>query len=1182
YKGYIRIPISYFCADKTIYYEFNNSNNSGTDGEGNRLATPELAFSAGTPIANAPTAVVRYFYYKHLIQGDFYIRKGYMRPIGGQPTEAIKDMFAAGFTYSGASDDSVRKAFYIDDVLFSGKTPFAVGEFPGSSQTNVSAYYDRAVEIPKFISVYIERYLPQNPTLMDVETVRLIQKMLSTYNVAVTALTAEAQAHLQKAINACQWLLDDQVSAIGSVPVKWFETELEMLPDAINVQSFTAEQKTKVETLKAVCDAFDKGQFELLGEKAKLKFMELYSLIVGDTVSVNSAVGENQFILFNDFETNYPLGQKSLELYDDSTYRVTDLFNTDVQHNQNFVTYSSNSDDNISGFYQISTGERTTVNLNGKELLPNRVIGNITTRGFNGSKSATMHIKTPEAFWWYRTMAVTYKGQSAPASSNHSALPVLNINELKRAAPADNSKALSLIFYVDFSGISNFYFSVKIATEAQPAQIAFVPKLSTNIYYVDANGNWAETTAGSNGYAMRSSVFNNYKGFIKIPLKNFVKFDGSNAPLNENDALSQIQQVKFSVWGDNANEENALVGKNFSFDNIGFTYDKAEYGNARPADKGFDEIYKVKTTNSTAFEQNVNKLDLYGDRTALTNNINTLFNDYNNLSSYQKTLDTVIKALQKLNNVKAMVDGNTIPPTASLSALNAEMAKMPALAKSASFAGANALPYPGYDASGEVNYATFGFTKADTAGRNNIKIAYNEMYKRLSATDRTNFEASPSFQELKNAYGAVLRVEFLESIKVESDTYKTDVTTLYAKNSNNLSIMNNVEAQTVIDSYNKYSFFAKDKIRKDLSMKDMPLALSSVITNSTTITPIGTTAIDGAINKKIIEFNNVIADVKAKIAAKTLLDQATINSIESCLGEYEQYIERYQKIVELKTKYDELSALLPYGSPIVPAEIKIDENLSATVNIDTYVAARQSQTVVFVMRSDFTMTQLSGVSNPAKPTIQYKAIKGGVELSSGAIISELPNSGTSANTPVSLDFTVNAADVKDLDLSAVYGGKITIDCYDKSSYISNPTTAKLLTTTEVPVKFAYSTNNTYSVSIPAETTVVFGTVDTVATPIEVTANLTSLKKLKLSCAKPDPISDFRVMKYERAGADGITPELKFTPKTGTAVFNEFTAINNVGKTTIPFGINITREEWNKAYAGNYSGNLTFEVSLTSQ
>lgn len=108
---------------------------------------------------------------------------------------------------------------------------------------------------------------------------------------------------------------------------------------------------------------------------------------------------------------------------------------------------------------------------------------------------------------------------------------------------------------------------------------------------------------------------------------------------------------------------------------------------------------------------------------------------------------------------------------------------------------------------------------------------------------------------------------------------------------------------------------------------------------------------------------------------------------------------------------------------------------------------------------------------------------------------------------------------------------------------------------------------TYTVTIPANTNVAFNATETAFGAIEVSA------------AQIDPDKCIKVALTTDGKLENAVDNTKVIPyeiKAGDAAFTSATYLAAGEKTDLT--INITQEDWNKAYAGEYSDTVTFTVS----
>lgn len=112
---------------------------------------------------------------------------------------------------------------------------------------------------------------------------------------------------------------------------------------------------------------------------------------------------------------------------------------------------------------------------------------------------------------------------------------------------------------------------------------------------------------------------------------------------------------------------------------------------------------------------------------------------------------------------------------------------------------------------------------------------------------------------------------------------------------------------------------------------------------------------------------------------------------------------------------------------------------------------------------------------------------------------------------------------------------------------------------------------TYTVTIPADVTVPFN------------AETTSFGQIKVESAQIDPDKCIKVSLTTDGTLNNKADKTKVIPYTVKSGENAFTSATYLatGEYT-DLTINITKADWNKAYAGDYEDTVTFEVSYENK
>lgn len=248
FRGYIRIPIQYICAEtdsvvtssnqeiekqsRPIYNAGNNNTErkKALDAWINEvIALPSVVVNtAGTPIADSLLIQEREIFQDGAFLTSWNVKMGKMlaaaidtnddssqgaTPIldpnnpkrakvvsdgnGGYTVEnrengykAIEDIMSVGFAYTGLGADSVNKSVYLDNVMFyrTDNLEYPSASINGVVRTGlpVSTYYDQKAEIQLIILDTIDTYIDA-PNWTDYRAVHYIEDLVNGYRQAFTA-----------------------------------------------------------------------------------------------------------------------------------------------------------------------------------------------------------------------------------------------------------------------------------------------------------------------------------------------------------------------------------------------------------------------------------------------------------------------------------------------------------------------------------------------------------------------------------------------------------------------------------------------------------------------------------------------------------------------------------------------------------------------------------------------------------------------------------------------------------------------------------------------------------------------------------------------------------------------------------------------------------------------------------
>ncbi|MGN0520786.1 MAG: hypothetical protein ACI4LB_08615 [Candidatus Fimenecus sp.] len=839
--------------------------------------------------------------------------------------KAINDMMSAGFEIDGWSDDSVKKSFYLDQVIFCQKTtdslvagtdydastnaisstcavqfPTETGGFSGDYGYRIAKYYDRTVEVPKSIAEYILTYCGDIPSLDDVDALNMIDSLIEVYIDCFPGCStvAEAIASMETAYpeavaryTASKAFMEKYVGS-GSAAKSYnavaeFERGVEQLPKVEFADTSSTELKTTLKELMALYQSFNLGQFELLGKEMEEKFLTLYNLMMGDEVKTGYSIGAYPFIPFNDFETNYTVGQRSLKYYDDWPTRQDNVA-ADVNNTKNLVSYTTSEykshTTDFSIGWEVTSYTPSSGNKLGEdgETYYSWMDAEITDSGFNRSKGVTAilngDLNNSGSSKKYAVVSVTYQGANA---NTWSELPGLDLSALYLDGTSTKSDGKdstndtrygsaypnSFVMYLDYSDVQDLAMNIRLICEDKSTgnDVVFyycagrTSSASQRIYQLDENGEWEavelslapdEETIIS-AWAGCSTIMpgennnlQNYQGFIQIPLSKFRLANGSSPYYFDNELQNYtVKQVKVAFW----DFTGGNVGKSVTIDAMGFTYDPSCTSRTMSADAikaelnsdngitvtNMDEYFKVKTNDSSNFERMVSELSPYVGEGVFKTNYEACETAYNNLSAYQKAHPDVVRAYNELTTTyKPLYDDYATemakeawaPDTRFDTDIELTQA-IEALDDKAKNADVTS---DGKQLVTPYDYAsgTIDYSAlgiADAAAAEDIVAMYEKGYMRSSDSVKASI-SEENLTALKNAYAAAKRILELTDDMTEAQSFRDQVAALYEADTGGLTA----------DPSIKYISCTNTNIDTTLQQfNDMSVFAKAMVTNAT-------------------------------------------------------------------------------------------------------------------------------------------------------------------------------------------------------------------------------------------------------------------------------------------------------------------------------------------------------------
>lgn len=971
---------------------------------------------------------------------------------------AIEDLKTMGFSFENCTADSLNHSFYVDNVFFyrtDGK------EYSNNSLDNtpntgkpISNYYDEELTIQNLIFDEIDKYIV-TPGWEDFREINYILELIDAYRqifaangksvdfldlskndaddgkvgvglaAAAEKLKRDSWAKAWKAYEAC--VAEGTYGRANAGKFDLLPTMIrliEKLPHPDSITTVSAALRDEIIKLWKGYTLLNLGQLEMLGkdeEEIILKYIALFEGNVSedfDEFVVGTSLSNRPFILFDDFE-NYNLGTKSYQLEDaPDIYYDGETAYTDYRYTKNFVTYmpdtfedfggkSKDTDNSMAAFLW---GKQPTKNGFADNLIANAAKGEITDKGFQGSKGATVLVdgnfyKSGEGY--YNVVSTTYRGAEAANIDALRATGTGNSNVLlgnmaKSFSSGEIDPYLSLVFYADFTQITDFNVSVTIQTYFDDTLNDFQIAMGTaakdqNFFILDEeSGEWiqannAEDAGRMFAYTSRAGsdtdgdgVFDvtlaGYKGYVRIPLYHFKPGNNSQKLDESSLALNNIYRISIGVAPGSQAGADQMYGKSFTIDNVGFSYDPVQYSDkvatrtaAGIVDKNFDEFFGAKGLPAKEFEDFVDSIDLYS--TSFVGDVSVARTKYNALTEYQKTVVTDAEALLREYELYANGTKEIIKATYTVSDITTLVNSLPDAIKSATTTGDNDIPYPGFS-NGAVNYASMGI---DRATADQIIEYYNNGYSRFSNEQKTSILDQTVRTQFLNAYNMAMRMTTtLENIKVNAvgedgrSGFLAKLTGLYTarydynddgkledkdnsvadpdpyKIGNFVSIK---EKQEVADfkaqNYDGLTYYSKTSIDDGSiyeGLKYTSRGFTYFLNNTQSFT------VDGEeINGGIIGFRDkmqgIYDNASAKITNRERFTADEIQEIKDTLDEYNAFLPAYYNVEELYELEQKIFRLFPAVSGPVVMDAETGGAQVAKVELNNDDEQSMSQTV---------------------------------------------------------------------------------------------------------------------------------------------------------------------------------------------------------------------------------------------
>lgn len=578
--------------------------------------------------------------------------------------KAIDDIFGAGFSYTGVSSDSVRRDFFIDNVLFYKET----GSYPsdmteGETGAPVTNYYDQKVETPRIILSQIDQLIT-TPDLGDFRAVQYIDELIAGYrkaysdagmstdflseeNMATVAASLGMSGVWQRYLDARQACVDGGTIAYdeGSGTYTYLPNNeatdlvpeliqsLEKLPDPSQVTSVSDTLRDEIIRLYQLYRRLNLTQLDAMSESEEQRILDYVALVRaagGDEMLVGTSLATNKFLSFNDFES-LPEGTHAYDLQDSPSwdqgkdYRYSKGFVYGSMSFRDFAAHSTAAVGDWMGdlsqdSYQ--NGLYDALNLAAADAVITDEVGaggtkgaqvTIDSRFFSGDEG--------DPTGYVNAVSVTRDFNST--TGDYHDLQSIADWQLSRYAESWSASdgrdyPVGLVFYVDFSELKDidFLLSLNIATSydghAEGYNLDMDMSGSEQAYKIMdmETGEWVTITGTGSPYGFTSkggsssigTLADGYKGYIYVALNKFEYSTGMGTVdlCAMGEQIDNIRRVDIGIMPLNSTAAAQMDGRSFVVDDIGFAYGADTYDAAISGSLNHPSFEEVKGYKSTA------------------------------------------------------------------------------------------------------------------------------------------------------------------------------------------------------------------------------------------------------------------------------------------------------------------------------------------------------------------------------------------------------------------------------------------------------------------------------------------------------------------------------------------------------------------------------------------------------
>lgn len=578
--------------------------------------------------------------------------------------KAIDDIFGAGFSYTGVSSDSVRRDFFIDNVLFYKET----GSYPsdmteGETGAPVTNYYDQKVETPRIILSQIDQLIT-TPDLGDFRAVQYIDELIAGYrkaysdagmstdflseeNMATVAASLGMSGVWQRYLDARKACVDGGTIAYdeGSGTYTYLPNNeatdlvpeliqsLEKLPDPSQVTSVSDTLRDEIIRLYQLYRRLNLTQLDAMSESEEQRILDYVALVRaagGDEMLVGTSLATNKFLSFNDFES-LPEGTHAYDLQDSPSwdqgkdYRYSKGFVYGSMSFRDFAAHSTAAVGDWMGdvsedSYQ--NGLYDALNLAAADAVITDEVGAGGTKGAQVTIDSRFFLGDEgDPTGYVNAVSVTRDFNST--TGDYHDLQSIADWQLSRYAESWSASdgrdyPVGLVFYVDFSELKDidFLLSLNIATSydghAEGYNLDMDMSGSEQAYKIMdmETGEWVTITGTGSPYGFTSkggsssigTLADGYKGYVYVALNKFEYSTGMGTVdlCAMGEQIDNIRRVEVGVMPLNSTAAAQMDGRSFVVDDIGFAYGADTYDAAISGSLNHPSFEEVKGYKSTA------------------------------------------------------------------------------------------------------------------------------------------------------------------------------------------------------------------------------------------------------------------------------------------------------------------------------------------------------------------------------------------------------------------------------------------------------------------------------------------------------------------------------------------------------------------------------------------------------